>query len=92
MIASFEEQFFETIKGFSSGREIEDALAGKNEISHALDLIRAYEDGEWEQVTALSEQYFPDTTGHQLSVIYMAAVNYADDTLHVGENAVNQYS
>lgn len=81
VIASKEETFYQTLESFDLGKMIRGALTGKNDLSHSLDLILAYEAGDWTLVNFLRNQYFPNVDSYDLSTMYMASVNYADSVI-----------
>lgn len=81
IIEAKDESFYQSLEHLGIGGTLIDALKGGNELGRCLDLIRAYEIGDWQLVIFLLRQYFTHLDSHDLNTMYMASVNYADSAL-----------
>lgn len=81
IIVASDESLYQFLDRFGIGDTIIGALQGTNDLSHCLSLTRAYETGDWTLVSFLHKRYFPALDAHDLTTMYIAAVNYADNAL-----------
>lgn len=67
----------ETLKDMPLEKDVVDAiLGGESDFSYILDLVKAYEQGDWESVTSLQDQI--DMNGDEISQCYFDCLFYTD--------------